>query len=88
MPLVVEGQVTSVAALVAAGLEPQLFASVTVHDNVTSLRLPIESAECFESSPALFCFGLLEVADVPHLVALLEDVPYLQPSRCVRPVRS
>jgi hypothetical protein len=87
VPLVAEGQITSFAALVAAALEPGLFASVTVHGDLPSLSLLIESAERFESCPSLFCFGLLEVADVPQLVALLDGVPYLQPSRCVRPAR-
>ena len=81
--LVGEGLVASFVCLVAAALEPRLFGSLTVHGNLTSLALLLESAERYESCQSLFCFGLLEVADVPQLVALLEDVSYRQPARCV-----
>lgn len=84
--LVGDGQSTGVVALLAAALEPGLFATVTSYGTVASLVHLIEAGERYEAYPGLFCFGLLEVADLPQVVALLEDVVYEQPSRAVPPV--
>ena len=75
------------AALLAAGLEPGLFESVISYGNLGSVQLLLETCERYESLPAVFCFGLLEVADVPELIALLEKVTYRQPTRNVPCVR-
>jgi hypothetical protein len=74
--LVAEGRATSLAALLAAALAPRRFQSLTVNNQLPSLALLLEWPEAYENSPALFCFGLLQTADVPDLKALLEDVSY------------
>jgi len=83
LQLVGDGAVASFVCLVAAALEPGLFSKLVVHGNVASLVHLIESGERYETSQPLFCFGLLEVADVPQLTALLEGVAYEQPARAV-----
>jgi dienelactone hydrolase len=85
--LVSNGTRTGVVALLAAGLEPSLFESLTCYANLGSLATLIECMERYETLPALYCFGLLEVADLPELAALLEGVVYRQPSRSVAEVR-
>jgi len=84
--LVGDGQLAGVVALLAAALEPGLFAKVTGYGTIASLVHLIEGGERYEAYQPLFCFGLLEVADIPQMVALLEDVVYEQPSRAVPPV--
>jgi hypothetical protein len=37
----------------------------------------------YEQAPSFFCFGLMEVADVPQIRALMEGVVYRQPGRSV-----
>jgi hypothetical protein len=86
--LVGEGQIAAVVALLAAALEPELFGKVTAYGTVASLVHLIEGAERYESYQSLFCFGLLEVADLPQIAALLEGVVYEQPSRAVPAVRA
>jgi hypothetical protein len=88
LELVGDGQVAAVVVLLAAALEPVLFGRVEAHGVTSSLVHLIESAERYESCQALFCFGLLEVADLPQIAALLEGVAYEQPSRAVPPVAS
>jgi dienelactone hydrolase len=88
LEVVGDGQVAAVVALLAAALEPELFSRVTAHGTVASLVHLIEGAERYENSPSLFCFGLLEVADIPQMVALLEDVLYEQPARAVPAVQT
>jgi hypothetical protein len=72
-----------VAALLAAGLEPGLFSELIAYGNLGSLAGLLESCERYENNPALYCFDLLEVADLPEMAALLEHVIYRQPSRNV-----
>lgn len=84
LALVADGPVTSLAALVAAGQRPRLFETLTVYDNLSSLALAIERNLSYGTFLPLFCFGLLEVADVPQLVALLDGIPYRQAGRQVK----
>ena len=89
--LVSLGTRTGFVALLAAALEPGLFESLVSYNNLGSLSSLLETCERYETLPALYCFGLLEVADVPELTALLEGVPFSQPSRAIatlRPSRS
>ncbi len=86
--LVSNGTRTGVVALLAAGLEPALFESLSCYANLGSLATLIECAERYETLPSLYCFGLLEVADLPEMAALLEGVIYRQPSRSVAELRS
>lgn len=81
--LVADGIGCAFAALVATALAPAKFRTLTVTGQIQSLsylmELPLESNMCM----GLFCFGLLQKADVPELKALLEDVTYIQPDRYV-----
>lgn len=78
------GQTASLACLVAAALRPTQFASLNVMLELTTLRHLIDWPARWNDCPSMFCFGLLEVADVPELRALLDDVPYVQAFRHVR----
>jgi dienelactone hydrolase len=86
--LVATGSRGNVAALLAAGLEPGLFSELIDYGNLGSLASLLETCERYENQPALYCFGLLEVADRPEMVALLEHVIYRQPSRMVPCVKN
>ncbi len=81
--LVTHGTRTGVVGLLAAALEPGLFEALLSYNNIASLISLLETGERCETLPALYCFGLLEVADLPELTALLEHVRYGQPSRAV-----
>lgn len=75
------GIMSTTAALIAAALEPDLFENLTVHRNLSSLTLLAEKSISYNDAPSLFCFGLLEVTDIPQLIELLEGVRFHQPSR-------
>jgi len=78
--IVAHGVMSTTAALFAAALEPDLFESLTVHQNMNSLTLLVEKPISYDDAPSLFCFGLLEVTDIPQLIELLEGVHFHQPS--------
>jgi hypothetical protein len=59
-----------VVALAACALHREHVAQVTVESGPESLRLLITERIDYEAYPALFCFGLLSVADVDTLKAL------------------
>lgn len=65
--VVTHGPRTSVIGLTAAALDRSLFSTVTTHEPLENLRSLIETNASFEQSPELFCFGLLDVADLPQL---------------------
>jgi len=65
-----EGPRSSVIALVAASLEPKQIASLDVSNPLGSLKESLENDQSVTSNPELFCFGLLELVDMPQLVAL------------------
>lgn len=69
----------------AKRIEPARFRTLTVSGHHTSLRRLIDFPERYENCQPLFCFGLLAIADVPELLALLEDVTCCQPDRWVPP---
>ncbi len=79
--MVAHGLMRTTAALLAAALEPELFDNLTVYGNISSLTLLAEKPANYDDAPSLFCFGLLEVTDIPQLVSLLEDVHFHQPRR-------
>jgi dienelactone hydrolase len=73
--LVAIGPRTSVAALVAAGVEDDAIGRLELHRAPGSLKEAIETKAPFESAPELFCFGLLEAFDIPQLAALVAPRP-------------
>ena len=79
--MVGDGWGYSFALLLAAALQPRLFASYTDYGPVLTLRYLMEWPFKFEEAPSCFCFGLMEVADVPQIKALLTGVEYRQPGR-------
>ena len=79
--MVVHGIMSTTASLLAAALEPDLFNNLTVYGNISSLALLAEKPVNYDDAPSLFCFGLLEVTDIPQLVGLLEGVRFHQPRR-------
>jgi len=87
LDLMADGDITSVAALVAAGQEPKLFRSLVATGSHISLVPAMQGTMTYTTHLPLFCFGLLEVADLPQLVSLLEGVDYYQPGRCVTVTR-
>jgi len=79
--MVAHGMMSTTVALLAAALEPDLFNNLTVYGNISSLVLLAEKPVNYDDAPSLFCFGLLEVTDIPQLVGLLESVRFHQPRR-------
>lgn len=73
--LVAVGPRASLAALVAAGLETKAVGSVEVSNPPGSLKEAIERNRSYSESPEVFCFGLLEAADVAQIVALCAPRP-------------
>jgi len=72
---------SSVATLIAAGQKPGGFESLTCQGAIASLRRLIDWPANFAEAQGLFCFGLLEVADIPQLRQLAHGVRYSTPDR-------
>lgn len=69
--LVADGPRCGVAALVAAALEQRAIGQVELHQPLASLKQVLEKNWTCIQAPELFCFGLLEQFDVPHLEAIV-----------------
>jgi len=69
------GPRTGIASLVGAALEPEAIAAVEVDHPLTSLKQLIEDNVGVNEKPELFCFGLLELADVKQIAALVAPRP-------------
>ncbi len=78
------GPCSALACLVAGALEPSLFRRISVTWELSTLTYLFDRATRFPEAPSLYCPDLLTVADIPQMMALLEDVEYVQPGRCVR----
>jgi cephalosporin-C deacetylase-like acetyl esterase len=83
-----QGLVMPVAALLAAALEPRRFLALDLDLWLSTFRLLLDTAIAYEEIMPLYCFGLLEAADLPEIKALLEGVELLQRGRCVPPERA
>lgn len=68
------GRRTSLAALIAAALEPQTIAKADLRGSLRSLREVITADVTVQQAPELFCFGLLESFDIPQIAALATSV--------------
>jgi dienelactone hydrolase len=73
--VVAVGPRVSVAALVAAAVEPKAVAGLELHGAPGSLKEVIEQNRSVDQMPELFCFGLLEATEVKHLAALVAPRP-------------
>jgi hypothetical protein len=65
--LVTEGTRCSVIGLTAAALDRSMFEKTDEHQPLNSLKELIEKNFSVEQAPELFCFGLLEVTDLPQM---------------------
>lgn len=73
--VVTVGPRTGLIGVVAAALEPEAIASLTLVDPPGSLKEVIEQGVVYENRPEWFGFGLLEQFDVPQLAALVAPRP-------------
>ncbi len=64
------GPRTSFIALAAAAIDQQALAGLTLHGCHKSLKDVIDQGGQVNTTPEVFCFGLLETADIPDLAAL------------------
>jgi len=69
------GPRTSLIALVAAAIEPDAIAGVTVHGAWASLKQVLEQNISAQQMPEMFAFGLLTEFDVPEIVELVRPRP-------------
>ncbi len=65
------GRRASLAALVAAALDPETIQGAQVHEARASLKELIDQNITVEKEPDAFCFGLLEYFDLPQLRKLV-----------------
>jgi len=68
--LVACGRVPGLAALTWAALNPGGVDAIQLRGMVRSLKDLLAKKVRYEQEPSLFCFGLLEVADMPELIDL------------------
>lgn len=71
----------AVAALLAAALEPGLFAELVAEPLLDSLKRLVDWPVDYEQAAPLFCFGLLTRFDIPDLVRLCGRVAVRDPGR-------
>jgi hypothetical protein len=64
------GQGSSLAALVAAALEPEAIGGLSLQSSLASLKEIVEKNQGVNAAPELFCFGLLEKFDIKQIAAL------------------
>ena len=64
------GHVSGLAALVYAAIEPQGLDRLELHEMDKSLKDLVTKRIRYDNAPSMFCFGLLEVVDVPELIEL------------------
>ncbi len=67
------GPRTTLIALTAAALAPEVISRVQTKDAMQSLKEVIEKNRMVNEAPELFCFGLLEKFDIPQLKELTAD---------------
>lgn len=76
------GPRTSLMALVAAAVDDSAIGALELRGSLGSLKEAIEAQTPYAQSPELFCFGLLEAADVFQLAAACAPRPvrFVDPS--------
>jgi len=85
--VVASGKMSKLAAIIAAALEPGIFADLSTDNQINPLRLIIEKSIPYKNAPSLFCFGLLEVVTMSQLIALMDGVTFLEVGRGLAPIR-
>ena len=76
-----QGQVAATVALISAALGPSRLAALTTAGLLDSLDRLIDWPQAFESTPSLFCFGLLSEFDIPALIQLAAPLPLAEANR-------
>lgn len=69
------GRRLGLAATIAAALEPEGIAGLTLEGGLGSLREVLEENVAVNDAPELFCFGLLQEFDVPVIESLVAPRP-------------
>lgn len=69
--LIASGKRSSLASLVAAGLEEKAISRLELTGSMKSLKEVIQQNMTVDQAAELFCFGLLEWFDIPQLAALV-----------------
>ncbi len=69
--VVTDGPRCSAIGLVSAALSANAISAVEEHGALKSLKEIVQANYAFEKMPELFCAGLLEVTDLPHLRELI-----------------
>jgi hypothetical protein len=82
--VVAVGPRLSTVALVAAALEENAIGGLELHGALGSLKEVIEQNRSVDQMPEMFCFGLLEAADVKQLTALVAPRPLRLPAASAR----
>jgi len=84
--IVADGHRSSVIALVASALEDKAISGIELHDSLGSLKQIIEENRSVQTTPELFCFGLLEEFDIAQLAAVVapNTVQFVKPSDRVK----
>jgi hypothetical protein len=77
LQVITKGRVAGLAALVYAALEPQGLDRLELRDMDKSLKDLLAKKVRYDNAPSMFCFGLLELVDMPELLELAK------PTRCV-----
>ena len=73
--LITQGRMSGLAALASSALTPDRAVSIELHEMHKSLKSLISDRVPYKHASSMFCFGLLEVADVPDLIRLAEPTP-------------
>jgi hypothetical protein len=68
--MIAKGRVAGLAALVYATLEPDRLGRLEMREMDISLKDLLTKKITYNQAPSMFCFGLLEIADVPELIEL------------------
>jgi hypothetical protein len=69
--VVTDGPRCSAIGLVSAALSANAISAVEEHGALKSLKEIVQANSAFDKMPELFCAGLLEVTDLPHLRELI-----------------
>jgi hypothetical protein len=69
--VVAVGPRTSLIALAAAAVDEKATGSLELHGCWATLREVLEANRTMQQMPEVFCFGLLEKADILHLAGLV-----------------
>lgn len=85
LDLLAVGVNCGITAALAVALRPERFQSLLANEMPSSYLRLYEWCRGYADSQLSMCFGLLEVADIPQVLALMEGVAFRQPGRETSP---